>query len=102
MDRFSKRDVKEILELLENELDSIPRLDKLQKMKMRSKIRRQENWLAGLAHPKPPKIVMHLGERLSDFFYQYPSGFSDRLTELLETKIAKMEKEKAYASKSTQ
>jgi hypothetical protein len=43
--RFDTRDVKEILDMLEDEISFIPKLDKKEKMKMRSKIRKQANWL---------------------------------------------------------
>jgi hypothetical protein len=65
MSRFGKRDVTGILELLEKELDAVPRLEKVEKMKLRSKIRQQENWLIAAENPKPDKILIKLEGRLA-------------------------------------
>jgi hypothetical protein len=91
MTRFGKRDVTAILELLEKELDTIPRLDRVEKMKWRSRIRQQENFLMGLEDPKPDKIVQKLAGRLSEIFRLYPQGVSDKLTELMKLKLSQAE-----------
>jgi hypothetical protein len=88
MEQFSKQDVREILEKLEYELDSIPKLEKIEKMKMRGKIRQQESWLLAFANPTPQKVLMKLQQRLADLFRLYPHGFSDEITELLKLKVA--------------
>ena len=41
MARLHTRDVKEILDMLEDGINVMPKLDKIGKMKMRSKIRKQ-------------------------------------------------------------
>jgi len=41
MARLDTRDVKEILDMLEDGINVMPKLDKIGKMKMRSKIRKQ-------------------------------------------------------------
>ena len=92
--RLSKRDVDEVLKMLEEELDSIPRLDKLEKMKMRSLIRRQENWLIALADPKPKKVLIKLEGRLRDIFRLYPAGFSDNVIELLDRKVSRLQEQR--------
>jgi hypothetical protein len=51
MPRLDTRDVKEILDMLEGEINFIPKLDKIEKMKMRSKIRKQANWLLAWSNP---------------------------------------------------
>ncbi len=86
MARFTPRDVREILQLLEDGINLMPRRDKLEKMRMRSKIRRQAIWLSGLTNPTPEMVFRGLGERLSDLFSSYPYGFSDRVKKLLEEK----------------
>ena len=94
MERLGKRDVKEILKMLEEEVDKVPGMDKVQKMKIRGKIRQQENWLVALGDPKPTKIIMKLKGRLSEIWNRYPYGFSDKLTEVLQEMIKKLGKEK--------
>jgi hypothetical protein len=76
MSKLGKRDVTDILELLEKELDAVPRLDKVQKMKWRSRIRHQENWFMALDDLKPEKVLMKLQGRLSEVFRLYPASFS--------------------------
>jgi hypothetical protein len=92
MIRFGKRDVTAILELMERELDSVPRLDGVERMKWRSRIRRQENFLMGLDDPKPDKVVMKLSGRLSELFRLYPKSVSDKLVELMKLKITQLER----------
>ena len=89
MARFSKNDVKEIVELLEHELDSLRNIDRLEKMKMRSRIRKQASWLLMFRNPTSLKIIDKLEAKLSDIFRLYLYGFSDKLKDLLEKKIRK-------------
>jgi len=90
MEQFSKRDVKDILEMLENALDSIPKLDKIEKMRMRSKIRQQESWLLAFGNPTHQKVRLKLEQRLSELFRIYPYGFANKVTELLKMKVARL------------
>ena len=83
---LSPGDVREILQMLEDGIKLTSRLGKVEKMKMRSKIRRQSNWLSGLSSPTPDMFFHKLQERLSDVFYLYPYGFGDRVKKLLEEK----------------
>jgi hypothetical protein len=92
MNRFGKRDVTEILELLEKELDAVPGLEKVEKMKWRSRIRHQENWFMALDDLKPEKVLMKLKGRLSEVFRLYPASFSEKLAELLKKKALQLEK----------
>ena len=92
MNRLGKRDVTEILELLEKELDAVPGLDKIEKMKWRSRIRHQENWFMGLEDLKPEKVLMKLKGRLSEVFRLYPASFSEMVLELLKKKAQQLEK----------
>jgi len=86
MARLDTRDVKGILDMLENEINFIPKLDKIEKMKMRSKIRKQANWLLAWSNPTAEMIYQRLQERLSDVFSLYPYGFSDKVKKLLKVK----------------
>jgi hypothetical protein len=90
MEQFSKLDVKDILEMLEYELDSVPKLEKVEKMRMRGKIRQQESWLLAFANPTPQKVRLKLEQRLSELFRMYPHGFGDKVSELLKMKIARL------------
>ena len=92
MGGFGKRDVTEILELLENELDGVPRLEKVEKMKFRSKIRHLENWLLTLDNPKPAQVILRLEGRLAEIFRLYPSSFKKKLGELLEERCSKLDR----------
>ena len=92
MSKLGKRDVTDILELLEKELDAVPRLDKVQKMKWRSRIRHQENWFMALDDLKPEKVLMKLQGRLSEVFRLYPASFSEKMLELLKTKVLQLER----------
>jgi hypothetical protein len=89
MERLSKEDVRAIIEMIENELSSVPRLDKIQKMKMRVKIRQQQNWLLAYTNPTSDQIFRKLEGRLSDILSFYPYGFSDRLQEMLSLRLKK-------------
>jgi hypothetical protein len=87
--------VTEILELLEGELDSLPRLDKVEKMKWRSRIRQQENWLTALDELKPDKVLVKMKARLSEVFRLYPPSFPEKLVELLKKKAQEIERKSA-------
>jgi len=90
MPRLDTRDVKEILDMLEDEISFIPKLDKIEKMKIRGKIRKQVNWLLAWSNPTAEMIYRRLEERLSDVFSLYPYGFSDRLKRLLIVKTERL------------
>jgi len=45
MVKLDKGDVREILKMLEDELNLTPKVDKIEKIKLRSRIRKQANWL---------------------------------------------------------
>ncbi|MBN2032955.1 MAG: hypothetical protein JW836_06730 [Deltaproteobacteria bacterium] len=92
MSRFGKRDATEIIEFLEKELDSVPRLEKIEKMKLRSKIRQQEYWLMAAENPIANRIADKLSGRLAEVFALYPYGFRETLTDLLDEKISQIEK----------
>jgi hypothetical protein len=74
--------------MLEDGINAAPKLNKIENMKMRSKIRKQGTWLLELRNPKAEMIFQTLEWRLSDVFSLYPYGFSDRIRELLREKSA--------------
>ncbi len=87
MERFSKHDVREIIDMLESEIIIIPKMNKIEKMKMTSSIRKQRNWLLSFKNPTPEKVFIKLEGRLPNLFSVCAYGFSDKLRELLEVKI---------------
>ena len=95
MDCLNKHDVREIIEMLENGLDFVPKLTGADKMMMRSKIRRQDNWLSVLKNPTTKGIFMKLNARLFDVFNLYPYGFPNKLKETLDAKLALLHKREA-------
>jgi hypothetical protein len=94
MGHFSARDVREILQTVEDGITLVPNIGKLDKMKMRSQIRKQTSWLSGLTNPKAELVFLKLQERLSDVFRLYPYGFSERLNKLIHKKVADTESRK--------
>ena len=60
MARLSDRDVQDILDLLENEVDTLSRMSSVERMKMRSKIRRQSTWLLEWNDPSAENILQKL------------------------------------------
>jgi hypothetical protein len=87
MERFSKHDVREIIDMLENQLIIIRKMNKTEKMNMLSRIREQRHWLLALRNPTSGRVSEKLEERLSDLFSVCTYGFSEKLKELLEIKI---------------
>jgi len=87
MDRFSKHDVRDIIDMLESQLIIIPNMNKIEKMKMVSRIRKQSYWLLAFRNPTSERILKKLEARLSDLFSVCTYGFPDKLKELLELKI---------------
>ena len=81
---LNKGDVKEILKMLEDELNLTPKVDKIEKIKMRSRIRKQANWLLGSINPTANRLYNKLEDRLPEVFSLYPYGFSHQFTHLLE------------------
>ena len=92
MASLEKQGVKEILDLLEEELNLIQKLDKIEKMKIRSSIRKQASWLMGVQNPTTDRVYRVLEEKLSDAFSVYPYEFSNKLRDLLEIKITELRK----------
>lgn len=93
MPRLNPRDVREILDMLEDEISFMPKLDKTEKMKVRSKIRKQFNWISELSNPTADMIFDRLEARLSDVFSLYPVGFNDKLKRLLKEKSKRLHSE---------
>jgi hypothetical protein len=78
MPRLTPRDVWEILDMLENGIVAPSKLGKIERMKMRSKIRRQEGWISALHNPTAEFILQRLQESLSDVFPLYSYDFKEK------------------------
>ena len=87
MARLAKRDIDEILDLFVDELNSLRKLDRIEKMRMRSRIMKQSSWLLAFRNPTVLKISIKLEQKLSDLFRLYPRDFKDKVKDLLEKKI---------------
>jgi len=88
MARLRQDDVKEILQILEDGIHLMPKLDKMDRIRMRSKIRKQYGWLSMLSDPNVDTIYRKLEERLSDVFSLYLFRFDDRVKKILARKLA--------------
>jgi hypothetical protein len=86
--RLRPDDVREILQFLEDGVTLIPKLDKMDRIRVRSKIRKQYNWLSSLSEPNVDMIFRKLEERLSDVFKLYPFGFDESVKKILARKLA--------------
>lgn len=87
MARLSEEDIKEIVEMLEDQLYSVPKLDKIEKMRVKTKIRHQVRWLSTIINPTPKRVFDKLKNRLSDVFFLFPYGFADNFKEFLDEKM---------------
>jgi len=88
MVRLRPDDVREILQILEDGIHLIPKLDNMDKIRVRSKIRKQYSWLSTVSDPSIDMIFLRLEERLSAVFPLYPFGFADRVMKILAEKLA--------------
>lgn len=87
MARFTRREVNEIIEWFEDELDSLRNIDRIDKMKLRSKIRKQGSWLMTFRNPTSLVIIKKMEENLFDVFRLFRSDFKDNFEKLIKEKI---------------
>ena len=90
MARLSEEDVREIIEVLEEQLYSVPQLNKIEKMKMKTKIRHQAAWLTSVLNPTPKRVYDKMKTKMSDVFMLFPYGFNDDFQEFLDEKLRNM------------
>jgi hypothetical protein len=86
MPRFNPQDIREILDMLEDEITSLRQLDRIEKMKMKGQIRRQIGWISALSNPSGEMIYQRLEDKLSHLFSLYSYDFKARIKRLLEDK----------------
>lgn len=84
MPRFNPRDVREIIDMLEDGITSVRKLGKVEKM--RGKIRRQDGLISALSNPSAEMIYQRLEQRRSDLFPLYSYDVKEKLRRLLEEK----------------
>ena len=86
MARLSEDDVMEIVEVLEEELQSAHQVDRIEKMRMKSKIRHQAAFLRTVLNPSPKRVVDKLRNKMPDVFRVLPYHVSDTLEDVLSEK----------------
>ncbi len=84
MARMSEDMVREMNEMIENQLQCVQGLDRIEKMKMKTKIRQQSKWLGAVLNPSPKIILEKMQNKMPDVFSALPYGFRDELKEFLE------------------
>lgn len=100
MASLEKSDALEIIKMLEDELNLIPKVDKMQKMKMRAKIRKQVGWLSSFRNPTGDRLYIGLEHRIPEVFSIFPYDFCNHLRDHLEIKLMTLrKKEKESAAK---
>ena len=86
---FKSKHTEKIRQMFEDGLKRVQQLDKIERMKMRSKIRREISLVASWKNPKADMILTRWESRLSDVFSIFPRRFKDDLTLLLQGIIKK-------------
>ncbi len=92
MARISEEMMREIIEMIENQLQCVQGLDRIEKMKMKTKIRQQSKWLGAVLNPSPKIILEKMQKKMPDVFSALPYGFRDELKEFLEENMRNMGK----------
>ena len=87
MARMSEDMVREMNEMIENQLQCVQGLDRIEKMKMKSKIRQQSIWLGAVLNPSPKIVMEKMQKKMPDVFSALPYGFRDELKKYLEENI---------------
>ena len=87
MSRLSEEDVLEIVEVIEEQLQSIPQMDRIQKMRMKTKVRHQAAYLRTILNPTPKRVFDKLRNRMPDVFNTIPAGLHDTIQDFLDEKI---------------
>ncbi len=92
MARLSEDMIREINEMMENQLQCVQGLDRIEKMKMKTKIRQQSKWLGAVLNPSPKILLEKMQKKMPDVFSALPYGFRDELKEFLEENIKNLGK----------
>ena len=87
MSRLSEDDVREFVEILEEQLQSVPQLDRIEKMRMKTKVRHQAAYLRTILNPTPKRVLDKLRSKMPEVFRAMPYDVSDTLQDFLDEKI---------------
>ncbi|MEE8552450.1 MAG: hypothetical protein V3S72_04045 [Desulfobacterales bacterium] len=82
-------DIEDIRLLFEDALKRIQKIEKIERIKIRGRIRRELNKIVGWKNQTPDRILRRWDSRLSDVFSLLPYFFRDDLQKLLSIKIKK-------------
>ncbi len=83
------RDIDDIRLLFEDALKRIQKIERIERIKIRGRIRRELNNIVGWKNQTPDRILRRWDSRLSDVFSLFPYFFRDDLQKLLSIKIKK-------------
>ena len=92
MARLSEDMIREMNEMMENQLQCVQGLDRIEKMKMKTKIRQQSKWLGAVLNPSPKILLEKMQKKMPDVFSALPHGFRDELKGFLEENIKNLGK----------
>lgn len=87
MARLSEDTINEMTEMIESQLQCVQGLDRIEKMKMKTKIRQQSKWLGAVLNPSPKVLMEKIQKKMPDVFAALPYGFRDELKDFLEENI---------------
>ncbi len=82
-------DLEDIRLLFEDALKRIQKIERIERIKIRGRIRRELNNIVGWKNQTPDRILRRWDSRLSDVFSLFPYFFRDDLQKLLSIKIKK-------------
>ena len=82
-------DIEDLRLLFEDALKRVQKIDKIERIKIRSKLRRELNNISGWKNPTPDRILKRWDSRLSEVFSLLPNWFRDDLQKMLSTKLKK-------------
>ena len=102
MAKLRTRDIQKVIQLFDNELLMIPRVSKIEKMKMRKKIVNIIQPALKSTTMQPDVFVLEAENKLSEIIRQFLDayGFSRRLTELVRALYQKAEESAAQTAPS--
>lgn len=91
MSRLRQKDIQDILKLFENELNTLSRLSKIEKMKIRKKIVNALSSAVALNINKPELFMSTLEGKLHDVFNEFTDGwgFREKLARKVGEKLKK-------------
>jgi hypothetical protein len=86
---INPHDIEEIRLLFEDALKRTQTIDRIERIKLRGRIRRELSNIVGWKNPTPDRIIRRLDSRLSDVFSLFPFQFRDDLHKVLSRIINK-------------